>query len=380
MPEASSLRDLLRIREANREAIEAINGNLGSALGRKKATHPGPEDGKPAVLVFVPRKIKPKWIPAGQEIPKVFHGPEGLTCPVDVVEGGKFEDTILRAVDPETEEDRFVYWSDLRGATALSAAKLNLREGLRGWSDRVTPGSQIAGYALEGYGYLGTLGCFARDRTTGQLGFITNQHVGDHEGNVLFFPLPGGRRAGIVQRMHEFVLDQKRFAGLVDEPNALFRIDCAFVALHEELPQEDIDPNVPILRDGGEVALGRLGSPAPLNLESMEPIGQRVVGVGRTRSFQRGTIVAFAYEYWDEHGDSRYTDYLIVGEEGEEFSDHGDSGKLIMTDDADLRPIALLWGGWQERLRRGREQENWTYAIDINFVLGKLGVDIVRQF
>jgi len=25
----------------------------------------------------------------------------------------------------------------------------------------------------------------------------------------------------------------------------------------------------------------------------------------------------------------------------------------------------LLWGGWQERLRHGREQENWTYAIDL---------------
>ena len=298
---------------------------------------------------------------------------------MDVVEGGKFDDTILRTIDPETEDDRLVWWSDLRGDAALSEAKLNLRERLRGWSDRVTPGSQIAGIDLAGDGYLGTLGCFARDRGSGELGFITNQHVGDHEGNVLYFPLPGARRVGIVQRMREFVLDQARFAGLINEPTARFRIDCAFVALHDDLPGDDIDTAVPVLRGDGEAELRRLGSPAALNLESMEPIGQRVVGVGRTRSFQRGTIVAFAYEYHDEHGDSRYTDYLIVGEEGDEFSDHGDSGKLIMTDDDDLRPIALLWGGWQERLRRGREQENWTYAIDIGYVLDKLGVDIVRE-
>ena len=43
-----------------------------------------------------------------------------------------------------------------------------------------------------------------------------------------------------------------------------------------------------------------------------------------------------------------------------------------------LHPVALLWGGWREQLAPGR-QENWTYAIDINLVLEKLGVEILRS-
>lgn len=35
MPKAKSLRDLLRIRAANADAIDQLNGNLGSAVGFK---------------------------------------------------------------------------------------------------------------------------------------------------------------------------------------------------------------------------------------------------------------------------------------------------------------------------------------------------------
>ena len=59
------------------------------------------------------------------------------------------------------------------------------------------------------------------------------------------------------------------------------------------------------------------------------------------------------------------------------FSDHGDSGKIIVTDDSAHNVVALLWGGWQKRLRRGKMQEDWTYAIDINYVLDLLVVDVV---
>ncbi len=75
---------------------------------------------------------------------------------------------------------------------------------------------------------------------------------------------------------------------------------------------------------------------------------------------------------------SVYTDLLVIGEHpGGAFSDHGDSGKIIVTQSGN-RPLALLWGGWQGRLRKGYEQENWTYAIDIGKVLDYLEVDIMR--
>jgi len=87
--------------------------------------------------------------------------------------------------------------------------------------------------------------------------------------------------------------------------------------------------------------------------------------------------VAYAYEWRDEEKWSVYTDLLIIGEEpGGAFSARGDSGKLIVTASG-LRPVALLWGGWQERLRKGYEQENWTYAIDVAKVLKYLDARIL---
>ena len=84
MPAATSLDDLLRIRAANRNLIDSVNANLGSALGFKRPTGGG-ITAQPAVLIFVPRKIDNRWLPASQRIPAVLQGPGGLTCPTDVV-------------------------------------------------------------------------------------------------------------------------------------------------------------------------------------------------------------------------------------------------------------------------------------------------------
>ncbi len=40
--------------------------------------------------------------------------------------------------------------------------------------------------------------------------------------------------------------------------------------------------------------------------------------------------------------------------------------------------FALLWGGWQERLRHGSEQENWSYAIDLGKVLDHLNLELLE--
>jgi CubicO group peptidase (beta-lactamase class C family) len=109
----------------------------------------------------------------------------------------------------------------------------------------------------------------------------------------------------------------------------------------------------------------------------MDIINKKVISVGRTRGVQRGTIVGYAYEFQDEFY-SIYTDLLIVGEDGMAFSWKGDSGKLIVTDNELHQPIALLWGGWQERLREGKEQEIWTYAIDLAKVLDRLKLELIK--
>ena len=94
-------------------------------------------------------------------------------------------------------------------------------------------------------------------------------------------------------------------------------------------------------------------------------------------SYQTGTIVGFGYEFRNAPGNSIYTDYLIAGDDPQQFSAPGDSGKLIVTDENEPRPLALLWGGLVEKLSNHREQMDWTYGIDINFILDTLGVEIV---
>jgi len=68
------------IRAHNRELLESVNGNLGTALGFKKKTGQALSN-EPAIIVFVPQKINPKWIPFSQLIPKQMEGPDGLSCP-----------------------------------------------------------------------------------------------------------------------------------------------------------------------------------------------------------------------------------------------------------------------------------------------------------
>ena len=377
MPKAKTLRELLVIRDTNRERLEAINGTLGTALGRK---HTRGRVGEPAIIVFVPRKVDVRWVPFAGTIPETLSGPNGLTCPVDVVEG-EVDDVWLRTVDPNTGSDGPAQsWLRLKDEPqTLSSTNIALREQLRGWGKQLGPGSQIGGMDSNRV-YVGTLGCLVCDRSNKRLGFLTNEHVGKKPGQILYHPYPKTMPIGVTRKVQEFLHDEERFAGVVDEPNARFRVDCAYAVFRKTITREDLDPRLPVLSDDGTAIERRvIGEPVPLDLDTMGPIGTRVVGVGRTSSYQRGTISAFAYEHKDVEDDARYTDYLIVGDDSKPFSQPGDSGKIILTDERTPRPVALLWGGSYEKLRPGKDQEKWSYAIDINVVLDLLDVDVVSE-
>ncbi len=346
MAEATSLANLLRIRDANAAAIDRINGHLGSALGFK--TKKGKMTAQPAVIIFVPRKVAPELLPAGQQIPKRLEGPGGLWCATDVVVGRKAEK------EPTPPP--------------LSPAMQRLVEELQSGSIGIVGGIQLGGLESDGRGYVGTAACVVRRKTDGQLGLLTNQHVGGPSGRPIYHPDPGRYRIGQTRASFEYDADEYYFKGLIDEENAYYRVDCAYVELSERAVT---------LAKPGLHALGSVGPPLKLNLRTMGPIGRKVVSIGRTRGTTRGTIMAFAYEWYDQE-ESVYTDYLVLGD-GEIFSDHGDSGKLIVTDDDRRNAVALLWGGWFEKLRSGVAQENWTYAIDINKVLDKLEVRIATS-
>ena len=345
MPEAKSLEDLMRIRANNREFLESISHNLGTALGFKKRTGQ-PLSKQPAILVFVPQKINPKWIPEGQMIPEKLEGPDGLWCVLDVVEGGK----------AKTEEE-------------VPQAEDELSELLRGWGDKVWCGSQISHWVDEKKGIysMGTLGTFVKSRTDGAMGFLTNQHVGIKPGQKLYHPIPWGTPIGTTEKVIEYVEDQDWYG--VDEKEAYVRADCAYVKLEPDF--KDINTQM--------MGVGELGQVKQISLDDMSIIGRRVLRVGRTTGLRRGTIVAFGYEFIDDKEATAYTDLLIVGDNNIPFSTHGDSGSLIVMDNEELNPIGLLWGGWQEKLRSGYAQENWTYGISLSRVLDALDIDLISS-
>jgi hypothetical protein len=349
MPEAKSLKELMQIRAHNRDFLDSINASLGTVLGFKKPTGEELTD-QPAIIVFVPQKINPKWIPGAQLIPKKLEGPGDLWCPLDVVEGGQ-------AVEEEP----------------VPRAETELAERLRGWDDQVWAGSQIAHWVKQAQGRysLGTLGAFARRREASELGFLTNQHVGIKPGQKLYHPVPWGTHLGTTEEVLEFVRDEQWYGPLIDEPNTYVRVDGAFVTLEPTFPQVDINPEM--------MGVGRLGTPEDITLDDMAIIGRNVVRTGRTTGVRHGTVVGFGYEYRDETNLTVYTDLLILGNDGVPFSTKGDSGSLIVTDDAEHRPVALLWGGWQEELRTGFAQEKWTYATAIARILDELNIEIVAD-
>jgi len=67
---------------------------------------------------------------------------------------------------------------------------------------------------------------------------------------------------------------------------------------------------------------------------------------------------------------------LAVAKGGGVYYYHADG---LGSDDFEHNPVALLWGGWQEKLRTGCAQENWTYGIALSRVLDALGIDLVSS-
>lgn len=352
--EAKSLNDLLHIRAANREKIEAINGNLGTALGFKWTN--SQKTDHPCVIIFVPQKL-PSWlVPEDEKAPEILEAPDGTWCLTDVVTGGKAES--LEDITPLPE---------------LSAENEIIVHDLRSGGIGLIGGIQLAFYGdgVEDtqHSFVGTAGIAVQHKETNRKGFLTNQHVADAPGRYIYHPWHKYYAIGSTDSTKEVAADEDWYSGVIDETHSYIRCDCGFIAIDAHLEQ--------YVRPGLHI-IGNTGSLLRMDPDGMDVIGQKVISIGRTRGVQRGTIVAYAYEFHDDYF-SIYTDLLIIGEDGRAFSWKGDSGKIIVTDDAEHRPIALLWGGWQERLRQGRQQEVWSYAIDLGKVLDVLKLDLLRN-
>ena len=350
--EARGLNDLLRIRAANRDSIESVNGNLGTALGYKWSN--GHHTNHPCIIIFVPRKLPVDTVSESERAPTYFRDPDGTWCYTDIVTGGQTNREAIEPLPELSEENKHVVQELKSGHIGLvGGIQLAVFEG---------------GLEDNDHAFVGTAGIAVRHKETGRLGFLTNQHVADVPGRRIDHPWHNSSPIGLTYSTREEAPDEHWYEGVINEEDSYVRCDAAFVEVDED-------------RVGGvQPGLHVIGSTSPLlriDPKNMDLIGQMVISVGRTRGVQKGTVAAYAYEWHDEDNKSVYTDILIIGEEGKAFSAGGDSGKIIVTDDDNHRPIALLWGGAHERLRHGREQEKWPYAIDLGKVLDRLTLELM---
>lgn len=321
------------IRAENRDYLESINDNLGTALGFKKRANQ-PVSKEPAIIVFVPLKIKSKWLPKSEVIRDKLEGPDGLWAPLDVVEGGKLKETPEFCVMGKKPEECHCF-NKLEENMEVPEAPDELSEALRGWDEQIWVGSQISHWIkdMPGWYSMGTIGAFVRSRgSDNALGLLTNMHVGIEPGQKLYHPLPNGMHLATTDKVIEWVDDQEWYGSFTDEPNAKVRADCAFAKIDPSFDRSNLNANM--------MGVGQLGEYKPISLDNMSIIGQRVLRVGRTTGLRRGTIAAFGYEFEDEEDHTYYTDLLIVGDNDIPFSTHGDSGSLIVLDNQEMNRLA----------------------------------------
>lgn len=156
------------------------------------------------------------------------------------------------------------------------------------------------------------------------------------------------------------------------------RADGAFIPFTDTFDLSKVTASLKGVGEMGEVIRADLQAP----IDSV--IGKHVLKVGRSSGLTTGVIMAYAIEYNDERGICYFTDFLVVGENGQPFDLEGDSGSLILLtgDEYDKpRPFGVIWGGTANRgrlkLRNGHGPENWTSGVDLGRLLDLLQLELI---
>lgn len=207
----------------------------------------------------------------------------------------------------------------------------------------------------------GTLGCFVKDRATGEILILSNNHVLANEnsakvGDRIIQPgkLDGGKLSS------DTIGELRRFVKL--KKTGVNFVDCALSSIK---PSINSNPR----------KLGSFGNIAGLG-PAVVVDGTDVRKVGRTTGETKGRVTAFELDnvvVTFDIGNLRFDDQIeIEGAGSKSFSDGGDSGSLIF--DKQLGAVALLFAGGDEG---GSNDMGLTYGNPIRAVLDALKVDLV---
>jgi len=207
----------------------------------------------------------------------------------------------------------------------------------------------------------GTLGCFVKDRSTGEVLILSNNHVLANENNAkpgdkVIQPgkFDGGKvSSDTIGQLLRFITLKKTGANLVD---------CALASIKTSIKSTPRK-------------LGSFGNIAGLG-PAVVVDGTDVRKVGRTTGETKGRVTAFELDnvvIGYDIGNLRFDDQIeIEGAGTKPFSAGGDSGSLIF--DKQLGAVALLFAGGDQG---GTNGMGLTYGNPIRAVLDALKVDLI---
>jgi len=207
----------------------------------------------------------------------------------------------------------------------------------------------------------GTLGCFVKDRATGEVLILSNNHVLANENNAkpgdkVIQPgkFDGGKvSSDTIGQLLRFITLKKTGANLVD---------CALASIKTSIKSTPRK-------------LGSFGNIAGLG-PAVVVDGTDVRKVGRTTGETKGRVTAFELDnvvIGYDIGNLRFDDQIeIEGAGTKPFSAGGDSGSLIF--DKQLGAVALLFAGGDQG---GTNGMGLTYGNPIRAVLDALKVDLI---
>ena len=268
---------------------------VGVGIGKKiKGGQPTATD---AVRVYVNRKFPKAQIPQPQLVPTAIRG-----VPTDVVETGRFRAFALPP-PPTTPRDRF---------------------------RPIRPGTSIGPPPIGNMVEAGTLGAIVK--SGGAQYILSNNHVLASEdklpaGTAIFQP-------ALLDKGNQTTDQVATLSKTVPlSPKGNNSVDCAIAAIDKAVPS---DPTV-------LPKVGKLATTSPIDATD----GMKVHKVGRTTGYTTGSVLDISADVNIQYDIGTLTfqgQILIAPDQGQMFSDAGDSGSLIV--DRGLgRATGLLFGG-----------------------------------
>lgn len=226
-----------------------------------------------------------------------------------------------------------------------------------GWFGRPVPIGVSTGN--EGECSAGTIGCRVKD-ASGTLYALSNNHVYALENDASLGSevlQPGLYDTGCVYDPGNAIGQLTRFNEIVFSTTARNTVDAAIAKVL-------FDGEIP--RVGNATPSNGYGTPSSTTRTAS--VGMAVQKYGRTTGLTKGTVTAInaTVNVGYSSGTARFVDQIVITGDRGKFSNAGDSGSLIVTNDDACEPVGLLFAGSVRQ----------TIANPIDAVLTSLDVTI----